>query len=889
VAVVWTSSSTYVFLDGTNYFISTTHDGVSSLDIGQGNWQFGKLDTENDTLNAVMGQVAIFNYSLSTNDILSLWQAAELLPQVASLNVSPGNAAFAGDTVVFNVGAYASGPISYQWQTNGGNIDDATNTSYTIPDAGTNNSANYTVVLTTSYGVVTSGIVPLVVTVGPPVITEQPQGTSPRYTGADVSFSVTAVGSPPLTYQWFLNGVAISGATNSTYAATDVGTNAAGNYTVVVSNSIGHVYSVTNDLSIIVASNYDAVIMALNPYAYWPLNETSGGTAFDYAGGHGGAIVGSMGFAGSGPNASQGFNAWPSGSHADYIFDGATTYVDCGLNTLDISNNLALVAWIQFNTNTTQNAYAAIMTKGDDSWRAALYGTSDYIEWDCDGVNGTAYLEGSAFDTTDGEWHLMVANFLKGEMTLFEDGKPVITQPVSTPIATDHQIHFDPDYDVLIGNNAEHPTRIWSGQMANAALFTNGLTAAQVAGLWFAATNATQSPTVEIPPVSQSVYVGQPATFSVLASGASALAYQWQFEGGIIPGATGDSYTIASASYTNNGSYSCLISNSFGQISSPDADLTVDLLPVFVDLTNGLVLHLKFDGDLTDASGNGNYALPGGSPTFIAGRIGSGAIHVNTVPGSGIYNYVYVPWNAMFTFTDFSVSYWVRMAAGSENNDLPIIGNAANSTYQAGWVMTEDLGQTEWSFVYVSNTGDNRIADPVPTGPLINDGNWHQIVVALSQTNDVINTFVDGNWIDTEPVGTLGGLAVEAGILDTQQPLTIGQDPTGSYTADGQTNLAYDIDDMGVWDRALSPVEAESIYLAGQSGQSFDSAVTTLGSLTIAPRGSKIVVTWSAGTLMSSSNANGPWAPVAGASPPSYTLTPSARSQFYILISPGQH
>jgi hypothetical protein len=62
--------------------------------------------------------------------------------------------------------------------------------------------------------------------------------------GQTASFSVTATGTAPLTYQWRQNGTAISGATSSTYTtpATTTSENAA-QFTVVVSNGAGRVTS----------------------------------------------------------------------------------------------------------------------------------------------------------------------------------------------------------------------------------------------------------------------------------------------------------------------------------------------------------------------------------------------------------------------------------------------------------------------------------------------------------------------------------------------------------------------------------------------------------------------------------------------------------------------
>jgi len=838
-----------------------------------------------------IAEVAIFTNALNADQVSQVYSSAQIPPIIVQEPQGPTNTIYEGSTVDLDVLVHGSAPLAYQWTQNGHSLAGQTSTNLVLTEVtGAANDGTYTVIVTNLYGAVTSAPqVVLTIVAGPPYITGQPAALNPLFAGGDVTYSVRAGGSLPLFYQWYFNGVAIAGATNSIYANPDIGTNVAGLYTVLVSNSLGFLYSVTNSLSVIVPTNYDAAIMSLNPFAYWLLNETSGTNAFDSAAGHTGAIMGTMVPTLGGPDAAAGFNAWPADTHAAYLFNGKTTsdgsYVDCGLNTLDVSNNVAVAAWIQFSG--TQNGYAAIVTKGDDSWRAALHGSNPWIEWDCDGIYGTSYLEGTTFDTVDGNWHLMVASYLNGEMVLYEDGSPVVAGARSTPPFNGNAISYDSGNDVEIGNNGQGgygTSRTWSGQMANVALFTHGLTADQVAGLWTAATNTVQSPTVEVPPVSQTVYVGQPAAFGVMASGLSALTYQWQFNSNDIPGATRQSYAIATAAYTNAGSYSCLVSNSFGKTSSPAAILTVDAAPAFANLTNGLILHLKFDGDLTDSSGNGNNAFAGGSPTFIPGRIGSGAIHVSVTNGSNpAYNYAYVSDNSMFAnalASDFSVSYWVRMAAGSENNDLPILGNGTGSTYQIGFSLTEDRGLTEWSFCYALDNNYNRIADPVPNSPQINDGNWHQIVVTLSVTNDVINTFADGVWIDSEPLGALGS-------LDTGNNLYIGQDAPGTYGADGQAVAAYDIDDMGIWDRALSPVEAESIYAAGQNGQSFDSAVVTLP-LHIAQSAAKVVITWTDGTLMSSSNVNGPWTPVAGASPPSYTLTPGSGHQFYILAASGQ-
>ena len=72
----------------------------------------------------------------------------------------------------------------------------------------------------------------------PPIITTQPVAQTVNV-AANVSFTVAATGTSPLTYQWSKDGSPILGATSLTLALTNVQTGAAGSYTVKVSNSLG--------------------------------------------------------------------------------------------------------------------------------------------------------------------------------------------------------------------------------------------------------------------------------------------------------------------------------------------------------------------------------------------------------------------------------------------------------------------------------------------------------------------------------------------------------------------------------------------------------------------------------------------------------------------------
>jgi hypothetical protein len=85
----------------------------------------------------------------------------------------------------------------------------------------------------------------------PPSILTQPTGATVNV-GGNTSFSVTASGSDPLSYQWLFNGTAISGATNTTYSLSNVQTSNEGTYAVTVTNNAGSVTS--NNVSLTVRS-----------------------------------------------------------------------------------------------------------------------------------------------------------------------------------------------------------------------------------------------------------------------------------------------------------------------------------------------------------------------------------------------------------------------------------------------------------------------------------------------------------------------------------------------------------------------------------------------------------------------------------------------------------
>ena len=144
--------------------------------------------------------------------------------------------------------------LAYRWRKDGSDLG-STNAAHTIVNARLSSAGSYDVVITNSFGSVTSAVavVSVIHSNTFPVITVQPQGViSP--VGYFATLSVAAIGEAPLSYEWYRNGIPVSGATQSSLSRLNLQLSDAGNYTVVVSNTHGSVTSVPAHLDVVVPS-----------------------------------------------------------------------------------------------------------------------------------------------------------------------------------------------------------------------------------------------------------------------------------------------------------------------------------------------------------------------------------------------------------------------------------------------------------------------------------------------------------------------------------------------------------------------------------------------------------------------------------------------------------
>lgn len=212
-----------------------------------------------DILNATNATLRLMNvqpsdagaYSVLLNNIVGGVASSGVTLTVIRLSqtITFGSlpARFIGDAS-FPLGATASSGLPVNYSSSNPGVATVSGNAVTIVGVGS------TVITATQSGDATyqpANPVPQTLTVNPigASVTTPPQSQTVN-SGATVSFTVSASGTPPLSYQWLTNGVDLAGATNQTLTLTNVTTANAGSYAVRVSNAGGSVVSGSATLTV---------------------------------------------------------------------------------------------------------------------------------------------------------------------------------------------------------------------------------------------------------------------------------------------------------------------------------------------------------------------------------------------------------------------------------------------------------------------------------------------------------------------------------------------------------------------------------------------------------------------------------------------------------------
>ncbi len=542
-----------------------------------------------DGLNGTGGNSAKITVTFSIGGGGPVNTAPSITTQPASQTVTTGAA------VTFTVAASGSPAPTYQWNKGGVPIGGATSTTYTIAAAASGDAGTYTAVATNVAGSATSAGATLTVQAAPPPNTAPSFTTQPVSqtvtTGGSVTFTVAASGNPAPTLQWNKGGVAIGGATGSTYTIASTVSGDAGVYTAVATNSAGTATSAGATLTV---------------------------------------------------QAPPPVNTPPS--------------------------------------ITTQPASQTVTTGGSVTFTVAASGSpAPTFQWS----KGGAAIGGATGAT------LSLSNVQGSDAGSY------------TAVATN---------------------------IAGTATSTAATLTVQ------APPPPNTAPSISTQPASQTVTVGASVTFTVAASGNPAPTYQWSKGGAAIGGATGAAYTIATASLGDAGTYTVQVSNSAGNVTSSGAVLTVASAPTppppspppaatFFSFPAGITFVGPDGLFVSDSSGDtvqkvttaGDVTLMAGSSGQAGAGNGSGAAALFNQPGglaatsAGVI-FVADTANAMIRriAADGSVTTFAGSSASRGNAD----GAGTSATFSAPLGLAIDLAGN----LYVADAMNHTIRKITPAG-----------------------------------------------------------------------------------------------------------------------------------------------------------------------------
>jgi len=231
--------------------------------------------------------------------------------------------------------------------------------------------------------------------------------------------------------------------------------------------------------------------------------------------------------------------------------------------------------------------------------------------------------------------------------------------------------------------------------------------------------------------------------------------------------------------------------------------ITVSILNLNASLSDGLVAHYEFEGNAKDSSGNGNDGTEYGGVSYVDGVIGK------AVSFDGVDDWI--DFNSKLVNTvEFTISGYIKYETiGSysvlfSNNDMGWYGNGVYiQIYSNGYIRFEydsGLVNDEPNFIDINNEKLH-----------IQEKQWSHIV-AVRDINGILKIYING-------------------ILVSSQQSTISNVSninayTGRFTtlwSEKHNYSNYSLDDLRIYNRALSEDEIKELYGVGTTPKELDS------------------------------------------------------------------
>jgi hypothetical protein len=238
-----------IYSDPRRVYVGASHLGISGIvEMPYSYWSAYDLQTEwprqgfiLSSITTSLGVLPTSAGSVGVGHVQNTFyfQATDIpAPDPVILSDLVSTSAVEGDSPTLSVKLQGAQPFSIQWRKDGIPILGGYSPSFTISNAVVSSSGEYDVVVTNMFGGATSQKAVVSISPSSPVITTNPvsQGAMP---GGTIVLEAAAIGTKPITWQWYLNDQPIAGATSNRLVRANADSSMLGRYKAVASNSLG--------------------------------------------------------------------------------------------------------------------------------------------------------------------------------------------------------------------------------------------------------------------------------------------------------------------------------------------------------------------------------------------------------------------------------------------------------------------------------------------------------------------------------------------------------------------------------------------------------------------------------------------------------------------------